>query len=223
MFDLTPEILERMEAIRNGNDTCIVIGNGPSLKNVPDIFFNRYDTFGANRIYLRLDPTFYVAVNPLVIQQCLDEIAGVDSIAKFIASGFADRIPAAYPLRSLSMPHFAREPWKGIYEGFTVTYVSLQLAYWMGYKRVLLVGVDHRYNYKGKPNEEVVSTGKDPNHFDDGYFGRGFKWHNPDLVRSSRAYSMADTVFAQCGRRILNLTENTSLNVFDKDRLENWL
>lgn len=206
-------------------DTCIVIGNGPSLKDVPDSFLSRYDTFGTNRIYLRKGfcPSFYVAVNPLVIQQSTANIRSMESYAKFIANDYAGSIPGAYPLHSAALPYFSFNPWKQIYEGYTVTFVCLQLAYYLGYKRVLLVGVDHKYQYKGMPNQEVVSEGSDPNHFDPSYFGKGVAWNLPDLENSEKAYWLAKHAFAADGREIINLTTDTALSVFDRQPLGDYL
>lgn len=204
---------------------CVIIGNGPSLKSVPNSFLEKYTTFGSNRIYLKagFTPTYYVAVNPLVIEQCLDDIAEMDCSGKFIASDYADRVPGSFPLFSKPIPHFSMHPGVGIYEGHTVTYVAQQIAFFMGYKTALLVGVDHRYEFTGAPNQEVISLGNDPNHFHDGYFGEGFRWHNPDLAMSERAYRMARTAFEARGRRIINLTQDSALEVFERQSLEEWL
>ena len=203
-------------------DPCIVIGNGPSLNDVPLEFLEKYDTFGSNRIYTHFTPTFYVSVNPLVIEQCLEDIKAVKSEEKFISSAFSVAVPGSTPLYSTNMPIFSRNPLERVYEGFTVTFVSLQLAFYYEYDPVLLVGVDHRYKYSGNPNEEQVFQGDDPNHFDPNYF-KGMKWNLPDLARSEQAYKMAETVYSHEGRRIINLGPDSALNVFAKEDLKDWL
>ena len=217
---MIPAAWDALRYSDNG-DTCVVIGNGPSLKDVPVDFLNKYPTFGSNRVYLLFHPTYYACVNPLVLEQFADEIAQIDYQAKFTRLGYG--IPNSFPLQSLILPCFSREPWLGVYEGFTVTYVLLQLAFFMGYKTVLLVGVDHRFEVSGSPNEQVVSQGADVNHFDPAYFGAGVKWNLPDLERSARAYGMAKTVFDNAGRKIVNLTPNTALDVFEKGELKDYL
>ena len=52
-----------------------------------------------------------------------------------------------------------------MFEGSTVTYTALQLAYFMGCDPVILIGVDHNFTTPGQPNVTVVSSGDDPNHF----------------------------------------------------------
>ncbi|MCZ2076663.1 MAG: hypothetical protein LC130_16920 [Bryobacterales bacterium] len=220
---MVPDAWLALRNMRRG-DTCIVAGNGPSLKETPlsDVPF---DTFGTNRCFLPggFTPTFYVSVNPLVIEQSIPGILSIDASAKFIAQAFANQVPGSFSLRSNSLARFSMEPWNGLYEGFTVTFVCLQLAYFLGYRTVLLVGVDHRYDFNGVPNEQVVSTGADPNHFNSDYFGSGFTWNNPDLARSETSYRMALSVFDGDGRRIVNCTPGSALDVFERGKLEDWL
>ena len=71
-------------------------------------------------------------------------------------------------------PAFARDARGRLWEGATVTYVALQLAFHMGFQQVFLVGVDHHFTTQGQANQTVVSEGDDPNHFSPAYFGQGF-------------------------------------------------
>ncbi|MGW8177389.1 MAG: hypothetical protein ACWGQW_01115 [bacterium] len=202
-------------------NTCIIIGNGPSLRQVPTKFLDSYPTFGTNRIYLRYTPTYYVCINPLVLEQFHPEIAQVQSKEKFIRSDFAGLIPGSVPLHTFSMPTFARTPLNGLYEGFTVTYVAMQLAYFKKFDTILLVGVDHRFEFEGKPNEERVLDGNDPNHFDPNYF-KGVRWNNPDLKQSEKSYRMAKVVFEADNRRIINLGPDSDLEIFERGNIKDW-
>jgi hypothetical protein len=103
-----------------------------------------------------------------------------------------------------------------LWEGATVTFVAMQLAYFMGFKQVILIGVDHNFTSTGKPNTTVVSTGADPNHFHPGYFGKGFRWQLPDLETSEIAYRMAKSAYEKNGREILDATIGGKLTVFPK-------
>jgi len=206
------------------NDTCLVIGNGPSLKDIPLDFLKRWPSFGSNKIFM-LDwfiPTYYACINPLVCEQNVDAINAMDCAVKYIRWEFHDKIDRSYPLYSSPSPSFSRDPLKYIYEGFTVTYVLLQLAFWMGFERVGLVGVDHRYTFTGMPNQLAVSGGVDTNHFHPDYFGEGVRWHNPDLKRSEQAYRMARTVFDKAGRQVVNLTPGSELDVFERKDWQEW-
>ena len=65
---------------------------------------------------------------------------------------------------------FSFELADGLNEGWTVTYAALQIAYYMGIQKVVIVGLDHRYEFQGKPNETSELVGADPNHFSQDYF-----------------------------------------------------
>jgi hypothetical protein len=216
----------RFEGLKDTHkgETCLVIGNGPSLAQMPLDFLHRYPSFASNRIYLLdgFNPFYYVCVNPLVLEQSLECIIEYPARAKFVSDWWTHSIPGAYGLVSSGVPSFSRNPAAYIYEGHTVTYVSLQLAYFMGFSTVLLVGVDHSYRYQGQPNQEVVASSSDPNHFHPDYFGPGTHWHNPDLERSARAYAMAKTVYESDGRQIINLTPGSKLDVFRREDWQAW-
>lgn len=210
---------------KHRNETGLVIGNGPSLTDIPLSFLHKYPSFGTNKIFL-LDgfkPDYYVAVNPLVIEQAGNTVKDINYDAKFISEFYTRHlVKDALPLYSSAIPAFSRNPEQWVYEGHTVTFVCLQLAYWMGLKTVLLVGVDHSYEFEGRPNEEKLAFGKDVNHFHPDYFSNGQKWHNPDLRQSERAYRMAKTVYESEGRKIMNLTPFTALEVFEKGDIVEW-
>jgi hypothetical protein len=198
---------------KHKDEVGLVIGNGPSLSDVPLDFLNKYPSFGTNRIYL-LDgftPTYYAAVDPLAIKPFIGDIDLLDC-DKFISSRFVRDGPIddAYPLWSSILPSFSRTPDLWIYEGYTVTYVCLQLAFYMGFTTVLLVGVDHNYTKDGV------------NHFDKEYINGVVGWEVPDLERSEYAYHMAKTVFEHDGRRIVNLTPGSKLDVFERGEIADY-
>ena len=86
----------------------------------------------------------------------------------------------------------------------------------MGFSQVILVGVDHSYQFSGQPHVEVTSSGDDPNHFAGNYFGKGFRWHLPDLEGSELAYRVAKHMFQINGRNICDATIGGKLEVFPK-------
>jgi hypothetical protein len=113
-------------------------------------------------------------------------------------------------------PKFARDARGRLWEGATVTYVALQLAFYMGFQTVVLIGVDHNFTTKGKPNTTVVSQGDDPNHFHASYFGKGYRWQLPDLETSEIAYQMARRAYEADGRQVHDATVDGKLTVFPR-------
>jgi hypothetical protein len=214
---------EGMFADKHHGETCVIIGNGPSLRKVPTAFLKKYPSFGTNRIYLLegFTPDYYVAVNPLVVQQSVNEINACSAKAKFITAREAHQITDSYPLVPMGTRVFSYNPAAYIFEGHTVTYVCMQLAFHFGFETVLLVGVDHTSQMDAAANVETVWQGEDVNHFSPDYF-KGTKWNNPDLKNSEVAYRMARKAFDDAGRRIINLTEGTKLDIFERERLSKW-
>ncbi|UCF44277.1 MAG: glycosyltransferase, partial [Planctomycetota bacterium] len=202
---------------------CVIIGNGPSLNKMDLSFLKNEITFGMNRIYLLFNkwdfrPTYYVSVNPLVIEQSAGEIYKITS-PKFLSLNGLPHVQNHRDnifLQSIRRPSFSTDPRNGLWEGHTVTYVAMQLAYFMGFSEVILIGVDHCFKTKGAPNKEIVSQGPDENHFHPDYFGKGVRWQLPDLERSEMAYRLAKQAFEAAGRQIIDATVDGHLTIFPK-------
>lgn len=205
---------------------CFIIGNGPSLKQTDLTKLRGETTFGMNRIYLAFDqigflPTYYVAINDLVIEQCLQDILTLP-MPKFLSWRSRRFFTSPPDERTIFLhttytgPKFATDVRGRLWEGATVTYVALQLAYYMGFRQVILIGVDHNFSTQGKPNTTVISQGEDRDHFHADYFGKGFRWQLPDLETSERGYRMAREAFERDGREVLDETIGGKLQVFPK-------
>jgi hypothetical protein len=221
------ESRRRMAALHNTQcgERCFIIGNGPSLRNTDLTRLRGEFTFGLNRIYLLFPELGFttsclVSVNDLVLEQCATEMKALN-LPKYLTwrsrHWFSDDPLAIFADTDFTgLENFARNASGRIFEGFTVTYVALQLAYHMGFSEVILIGVDHNFVTKGPANQAVVSQGDDPNHFAPNYFGPGFKWQLPDLDGSERAYKMARAVFDADNRRIVDATIDGKLTIFPK-------
>lgn len=98
-----------------------------------------------------------------------------------------------------------------------MTFLALQVAYYMGFQQVVLIGVDHNFVDKGTPNRAVTRTAEtDENHFHPDYFPKGSRWQLPDLLRSEEAYRLALEAYQADGREIVDATVGGALEVFDK-------
>ena len=113
-------------------------------------------------------------------------------------------------------PVFQKDARKRIWEGATVTNVALQLAFYMGFEKAILIGVDHNFKSKGDANKTITSEGDDENHFSAEYFGKGFRWQLPDLESSEGAYKMARGAYENAGREVVDATIGGKLDVFKK-------
>ncbi|HEY5901285.1 MAG TPA: 6-hydroxymethylpterin diphosphokinase MptE-like protein [Anaerolineales bacterium] len=206
-------------------ERCFIIGNGPSLRDTDLSRLRGEKTFGMNRIYLLFPElgfttTYFASINDLVIEQCAAEIAALP-IPRFIAwhsNRHFQRFPRdmVFLYTTYTGPQFAYDLTRRVWEGATVTNVALQLAYYMGFEQVILIGVDHNFASKGDANKTVVSEGDDPNHFSPAYFGRGFRWQLPDLETSEIGYSLARQAYERAGRQVLDATVGGKLTIFPK-------
>ncbi|PKO17707.1 MAG: hypothetical protein CVU39_04285 [Chloroflexi bacterium HGW-Chloroflexi-10] len=204
---------------------CFIMGNGPSLKNTDLSKLKNEFTFGMNRIFLGFadmgfPTTYYVSVNDLVIEQSAADIQNL-KIPRFVSwrvgrQWLQPDQDLHFLYTTYTGPIFSKNVCNRVWESATVTYVALQLAYYMGFQEAILIGVDHNFETKGKPNTTIVSQGDDPNHFHPGYFGKGFRWQLPDLEMNEVGYRMARKVYAADGRRVLDATVGGKLTIFDK-------
>lgn len=236
-WDLHPESWlsrKKLKKMRDQNkgSKAVILCNGPSLLKTDFSSLEKAGvvTFGLNKINLLFDkeqfrPGYIVAMNPLVIEQNTEFYQQTD-IPLFIDSyGFGligKRKNIAY-LHSTKERKFSRDVSMSIYQGYTVTYVALQLAFHLGFDSVALVGCDHNFNAEGASNQTVNSGATDENHFDPNYFAGGMKWHLPDLFESEVSYTMARKMYEAFGRKIIDSTVNGKLEVFDKMPLDEFL
>ncbi len=215
--------LPALKDIHRG-ERCFILGNGPSLARTDLTRLRDEYTIGLNRIYLAFadmgfQTSYYLSVNDLVIEQCAEDILGL-KMPRFVswrAHNWLQPQDNLYFLYSTyTGPTFAHNIAGRMWEGATVTYMALQVAFYLGFETVILIGVDHNFATKGKPNTTVVSAGDDPNHFNPGYFGKGFRWQLPDLETSEQAYRTARLAYHQAGRQVLDATLDGKLTVFPK-------
>lgn len=211
---------------KHAGERCFVMGNGPSLARMDLTRLGREVTIGTNRVYLLFDqwqfmPTYYVCINELVLEQFTSDIEQLP-MPKFLnwnrRSLFRHANNTMFLRVGLGIQdHFCRDLAKTIASGGTVTFACLQLAYYLGFDEVILIGLDHSFVEKGIPNTTEVRTAEtDQSHCHPNYFPKGVKWQLPDLFRSERAYALARNAFERAGKRIVDATERGHCHVFEK-------
>ena len=211
---------------------AVILCNGPSLLKVDFDLLQRSGVFcfGLNKINLLFDKTTFrpscvVSVNAHVLEQNADFYNKTD-LPLFLDSHAArfvkGRANVAFTHNN-PFPLFTRDCSISVYQGYTVTFVALELAFHMGFREVALVGADHTFATKGAANKTVVSGAKDESHFDPNYFSGGMKWQLPDLFQSEVAYTLARDNFAAHGGSVVNATVGGELEVFDRVALDKFL
>ena len=213
---------------------AFILCNGPSL-NLCDLSLLRSEvTFGVNAIYLNYEnmgfhPTYYVIEDVFVAEDRANEINAYHGPVKlfgyylrYCLSDSDDTLWLNVRFRYddyPGFPHFAGNAARMVWTGGTVTYICLQLAYYMGFSQVYLVGCDHSYSIPPDAQvsgTEIISASDDPNHFHPAYFGKGYRWHDPKVDRMEKAYERAKQAFELDGRRIYNATVGGKLELFER-------
>jgi 6-hydroxymethylpterin diphosphokinase MptE-like protein len=213
-------------ANRHLGEKAVILCNGPSLLKSDLALLSNCFTFGLNKINLLLEQrslhlSCIVAVNPFVIEQNADYYNQTD-VPLFLdrhARGFVKSRPGVVFLHSAGVRHFAEDVSVSLYQGSTVTFVALQLAFHMGFAEVALIGADHNYAVKGPANQQVSAGARDESHFDPRYFSDGMQWQLPDLIQSEVSYLLAREAFERHRRRIVNCTVGGRLDIFPREDL----
>lgn len=215
--------LSDLKDIHRG-ERCFLIGNGPSLRKTDLTKLRGEFTIGMNRLFLGFEElgfetSYYLTLNDLVVEQSAEQIRalGMPKLISWRSRKWLNPAPDLMYIHSTyTGPKFSGDICGRVWEGGTVTYVGLQLAFHLGFEQVILIGVDHSYSAQGKPNETVISEGDDTDHFHPGYFGKGMRWQLPDLENWERSYRMAKACYEAAGRQVLDATIGGKLKVFEK-------
>jgi hypothetical protein len=213
---------------------AFIIGNGPSLNKLDLTPLKDEFTFGVNAIYLNKDkmgflPTHYIVEDVFVAEDRAPEINALRGPTKWIGNYLryclegdesACWMNVACDYRDYpGFPHFSTNAARIVWVGGTVSYIAMQLAYYMGFSEVYLVGFDHSYTVPKEAHVEgraITSTTDDPNHFHPDYFGKGYRWHDPRVDRMEIAYDKARQAYERAGRKICNATAGGHLETFER-------
>lgn len=229
---------ERFKALKkiiknSGKKRIFVLGNGPSLKKTDLSLLKDEITIGFNGIFLHktFKPTIHIVEDHLVAEDRKNEIMEFDCPVKMFPSylGYCiDPQPNTIFLNHLprkSFPvdtDFSDNAEEISYTGGTVTYTGLQVAASLGFDEIILIGVDASYKVENVERSTDYGTGvlcskaDDINHFDPSYFGKGYRWHDPNVHTMLQAYRKVRNYAEINGKKILNATIGGELEVFPR-------
>ena len=215
--------LKNFNNIHNG-ERCFIIANGPSLKYVDFSLLKNEFTIGMNRIYLMKEqngftPNYLACIDEKSqINQFHEEFNKLEIPCFFnfkLRNKFSKLSNQNFILGKFSQS-FAKGISKAYGNGKSVTYTAIQLAFYMGFKEVYIIGKDHSYNTVQKAGTGIKSDGNEDNHFIKGYYKKGQNWDAPDLTGEEHAYKIAREKFEKNNRKIFDATVDGKLQVFDK-------
>lgn len=229
--------LKKIEQLKDSfkGKRCFIIGTGPSL-TVSDLekLQNEF-TFGTNRIYELFDqtdwrPTFYVNQDADLIKKFSEKIKDIKTEYKFLPIDFKDlfddenifyfvlRHKDYYPNKA----PFSKDISKYLSQGFTVTYGAIQIAAYMGFSEICLIGIDHNYNIIRDAKGNVIRNETENN------YPKGMKDYInirnlPRVAETTIAYETAERISKQMGMKIYNATRGGKLESFERKNLEDIL
>lgn len=162
-------------------DSCFIVATGPSLRyeDLEILKENNVLCFSVNSILLALKncswrPDYY-GIQDLksyeILQEHINEYA--KSFKKiFVSNSISDigmKIPndsVIYPLDLMNHmftnhksynAKFSEDPCVRVYDGYSVVFSMIQIAVYMGFKRIYLLGVDCNYS---NPNSQFINYGR---------------------------------------------------------------
>jgi hypothetical protein len=208
---------------------CFIIGNGPSL-TIEDLEKIKGEvSYASNKIYLIFKqtswrPTYYVAEDDKIIRDNLTEINALAGPLKLLrrlkCNKYVPKDQVAefemYFPDSETFPQFTLDATKPFACGYTVTYVAMQWAFYMGFENVYLLGVDFNYPGLKYHADGTVELPEDGTHFLPGYGSSGERFYAPKLDENLRAYALAKDIFLSNGRSIFNATRGGKLEIFPR-------
>ena len=213
---------------------CFVVGNGPSLTAEDLEYIKDEISFASNRIYNVFNqtswrPNFYVCVDPIQLCENRKEILELKDSNKFIScrSDLQDektirindrRVYIVNPYKDYSV-NFSENVEKLVYTHSTVLYTILQIAIYMGFSEIILLGVDHKYKIMTDSNNKLITDNDvKKNHF------TAQKESNDNIVYDANGanhdYYAVKRVAEKKNISVLNATRGGYLEIFERCSLE---
>lgn len=214
---------------------CFIIGNGPSL-SIDDLNKLKSEkTFAFNRIYYIFDktdwrPSFYFTEDIKIIQNSLDDINSLDLPYVFspdiINFDYNMNIKNATYFKQVmetfkdTIPKFSENFFERSYWGGTVAYTAMQMAVYMGFKEIYLIGVDHNFRVSQDSNGNVIVDNTVKDYFCDNYNSDKDELYIPNLDNSTKAYIAARKYCDEHDVKIYNATRGGKLEIFERKDLD---
>lgn len=232
---------KKIESLHNKFEgkRCFVLGNGPSLNKHDLTFLKDEFSFAVNGIFYKTEemgykPNFYVVEDRHVMADNVEKINSFDCEYKFFPISYRKHVSNTKNVLFYNMDvgfyiekskfyeqsRFSEDASKVLYCGQSVTFINLQLAYYLGFSEVHLIGMD--FEYKIRESDKSIkgavleSTEDDVNHFHPDYFGKGKKWHDPKLHNVLQSYRLHKKIFEADGRKIYNASVGGKLELFER-------
>ena len=116
-------------------------------------------------------------------------------------------------IRALDVPQaFCSDAARLVYLGGTVVFPALQVLFHLGFTEVVLLGIDHSYQHVDEEAVQNSVPSSSLEHFKPDYYTDPLRIHC-DIPAMERAYRMALGAWEVDGRRLVNATPHTCLDI----------
>lgn len=207
-------------------ESCFIVATGPSLR-ISDLEIlrkNKVKSFSMNRVYRAFDqtawrPEYYVAADWRCLKESRDEIIDIPVSYKFVSDEYfqfwnGGEIPqniykfhCHWSLVENELPNYAEDIRYGMYTCATVVYNCFQLATYMGFKEIYLIGVDFSFHNEYKNIN---------NHFIKNYYDNNSQTSNFYDEEQLRSFKAAKKYANEHGIKIYNATRGGKLEIFPR-------
>ncbi len=231
--------LKRLYHIHKG-DKCFIVGNGPSLLIEDLEMIHKYNiiSFASNLIFrcyqkTQWRPDYYFFTDGVGIRETFRDPSILSYVSKNCKYMFsrnngnlqeysenAKNLLLFKYVFSESQQNFdfSKDCSEKIYIGYSVTYAMIQMAVYMGFRKIYLLGMDHNFSMEKSANGTIVKNEGIENHSK--LLGDYALWGIPDLMQSTKAYMSAREYTDLHGIKIYNATRGGKLEVFERVNLD---
>lgn len=222
--------LKAFQNIHQG-ETCFIIGNGPSLRveDLEQLSRKNIPTFAFNRIYLMFDntgwrPTYYISQDEKTLKNCVKQVNEMELKYKFIPlfiHYYHDvTIDDAYYFHLIrqteKFPTMEKDISCGIGDSTTVAVTAAQMAVYMGFQKIYLIGIDHSFSTYKNDKGEIIHDNLAKDYFTSEYNKDKAKLYMPNLDASTRAFISMKSFCDKNGIEVVNATRGGKLEVFPR-------
>ena len=228
------------------NERCFVVGNGPSLNEMDLTLLKNEIVLGSNNIFknTNLPRLEYLdSCDDATLEMMGDEFIDFEGPKKLVGIQHAKSLSSQKDITFFHffnhlgtenikdengiyltelLPRFSNNFADGIFNLGNATHILIQLAYFLGFERIYLVGVDHNYGMLPKLFQpgHIEVTEKNYHlvqecHYIKDYYKIGDKIGVPDVAFETAGY---ETINNAVGTRtkIFNAGLSSRLEVFEK-------
>lgn len=204
--------ITRLKGKYEDKKRCFIVATGPSLNrnDLEVLKKNKEFSISMNRIY-NIEPIWYpdiyVVIDSVLMLEDAPKIRDYHAPVKIYADANLPPDDDGMVIHCVSsspekMPRFSEDVAQKVYGGVTVTYSCIQLAVYLGFKEIYLLGVDCNYEKTSRKNHFYnIAANDNHEHYVDGMI---------------LAYEAARQYADSHGVKIFNATRGGKLEVFER-------